>query len=152
MSSIFPMVPMSMNRFNITRFNTPINFKAKSLVAKKVRALMTRDLIKMAVYHSQTLNWDAEAFVDRPIKRWPKKRAKYGGKTLVKTGRLRQSIRVLRISKNLASAGTDVPYGKKHQLGDGFPVRQFIGHSAVLATASRKYITSQLNKAAKAPF
>jgi len=142
-----------MNRFNITRFNTPINFKAKAIVFKKVRALMTRDLIKMAVYHSQTLSWNAEAYVDRPMKRWPKKKASYGGKTLVKTGKLRQSIKILRVSKNLASMGTDVPYGKKHQLGLGnFPVRQFVGHSVILAVNSRRYIVSQLNKAAKAPF
>lgn len=152
MAIIYPNTPSGLNRFNITRFNTPINFKAKAAVAKRVRATMTRDIIKMAVVHTTQVNWPAEAFVDKPIKRWPKKRASYGGKTLVKTGRLRQSIKILKVSKNLASMGTDVPYGRKHQIGDGFPVRQFVGHSRVLAEGTRNFIVSQLNKAARAPF
>jgi len=100
----------------------------------------------LAVYHSKVINWSASAFVDEPVKRWPPKRAKYGGKTLVKTGRLRASMRVLKTTPTIVHVGTDVPYGIKHQEGRGFPERQFTGHSAVLSRATADFIVSNLNK------
>jgi phage gpG-like protein len=115
-----------------------------------MRARIMHETAKLAEYHVKEVNFPAEAFVDRPIKRW--KRTKKTGKTLVKTGHMKRSIQILKITKSLAWVGTSVQYAIKHQLGRGFPVRQFIGHSAVLATATRRLITSKLNKAARAPF
>jgi len=43
--------------------------------------------------------------------------------------------------------GTTVGYGIKHQEGrEGFPVRQFTGHSSVLAEATGRMIVSKLNR------
>jgi len=107
-------------------------------------------IAKLGEYHVKEVNFPAEAFVDKPIKRWA--RTKKSGKTLVKTGHMKRSIQVLKISRSLAWIGTSVKYAILHQLGRGFPVRQFIGHSAVLADATRRLIISELNKVARAPF
>jgi len=151
--AVYPQIPAGLNRFNITRFNTPINFKAKALAARRMRARIMHKVAQLAEYHVKEVNFPAEAFVDRPSQRWPKKRASYGGPTLVKTGHMKRSIRILKISRSLAWVGTAVKYAIEHQLGRGrFPIRQFIGHSAVLAAATRKLIVSELNKAMRAPF
>ena len=148
--SRYPQIPTGLNRFNITRFNTPINFKAKALSARQMRARIMHKVAKLGEYHVKEINFPEEAFVDRPIKRW--KRTKKSGKTLVKTGHMKRSIQILKITKSLAWLGTAVKYAILHQVGRGFPVRQFIGHSAVLATATRRLITAELNKVMRAPF
>ena len=150
---MYPQIPQGMNRFNITRFNMPINFAAKTIAHRQMKARIMHKVAKLAEYHVKEVNFPAEAFVDRPRKRWPKKRASYGGKTLVKTGHMKRSIQILKITQTLAWVGTAVKYAIEHQMGRGsFPVRQFLGHSAVLAAATRKLIISELNKAARAPF
>lgn len=148
----YPQIPPGLNRFNITRYNTPINFTAKNLAFRRAKATLMHKIAKLAEYHVKEVNFPAEAFVDKPIQRWPKKRASYGGPTLVKTGHMKRSIQILKITRVLAWLGTNVKYAIKHQLGKGFPVRQFLGHSAVLAEATRRLIVSELNKAARAPF
>ena len=148
--SRYPQIPSGLNRFNITRFNTPINFKAKALMARRMRARIMHKIAKLGEYHVKEVNFPAEAFVDKPIKRWA--RTKKSGKTLVKTGHMKRSIQVLKISRSLAWIGTAVKYAILHQMGRGFPVRQFIGHSAVLAVATRRLIISELNKVMRAPF
>lgn len=50
------------------------------------------------------------------------------GRTLVLTGRLQKSIEYSS-DESEVSWGTDVPYGEKHQEGDGVPQRQFLGIS-----------------------
>ena len=107
-------------------------------------------IAKLAEYHVKEVNFPAEAFVDKPIKRWA--RTKKSGKTLVKTGHMKRSIQVLKLSRSLAWIGTAVKYAILHQMGRGFPVRQFVGHSAVLVDATRRLIISELNKAMRAPF
>jgi phage gpG-like protein len=115
---------------------------------KSLKASLPRRMGIMAVYHSKSMNWNSESFVDRPPKRWPKKRAKYGGKTLVKTGRLKRSMRILKLTRNRTEVGTNVGYGIKHQEGRGrFPERQFTGHSQILAEATARLLVSNLNKA-----
>ena len=58
------------------------------------------------------------------------------------------SIRILKLLRNTVQVGTDIGYGILHQMGKkGFPVRQFTGHSVVLAKATARMIVSQLNRA-----
>lgn len=138
-------VPTNRNNFAITR-NLPLNFNAKNYRWRITKRQLVWGMGVMAVYHSKVLNWNAEAFVDEPVKRWPPKRAKYGGKILVKTGRLRSSIGILKSTPNLVHVGTTVPYGIKHQRGIGFPERQFTGHSAVLSRATADFIIANMNR------
>ena len=145
----YPQIPPGLNRFNITH-TFPINFKAKALVARRMRASIMHKIAKLAEYHIKEVNFPAEAFVDKPIKRWA--RTKKSGKTLVKTGHMKRSIQILKIARSLAWIGTYVKYAILHQVGRGFPVRQFLGHSAVLVDATRRLIISEMNKAMKAPF
>lgn len=145
----YPQIPTTLNRFDIIH-TRPINFALKALAARRIRARLMHKIAKLAEYHIKEVNFPAEAFVDRPIQRW--KRTKKSGKTLVKTGHMKRSIQVLKITKNLAWVGTNVTYAVLHQTGRGFPERQFLGHSAVLSTATRQLIVSELNKAAAAPW
>lgn len=52
---------------------------------------------------------------------------------LVKSGRLRKSIRLTKITSERVTIGTNVPYAKYHNQGtDKLPQRKFIGKSAAL--------------------
>ena len=145
----YPQIPPELNRFNITH-TFPINFTAKNIALKRMKAQIMHKVAKLAEYHIKEVNFPAEAFVDKPIKRWA--RTKKSGKTLVKTGHMKRSIQILSIYRTVARIGTNVKYAILHQVGRGFPVRQFLGHSAVLAAATKRLIVSELNKAMRAPF
>lgn len=142
---MFPTQPR--NNFAKTKVNAPLNFSGKTAAWKTLKAALPRQMGIMAVYHSKSMNWNSESFVDRIPKRWPKKRAKYGGKTLVKTGRLKSSIRILKLTRSRVDVGTTVGYGIVHQEGRGYPERQFTGHSSILAEATGRMIVSKLNRA-----
>ncbi len=63
-------------------------------------------------------SWNREGFIDHSIERWPKRRRTNGKprRTLVKTGRLRRSVRY-RTNGNRITISTDVPYAQIHNEG-----------------------------------
>lgn len=75
------------------------------------------------------VNFSKERFVsqnwldERPEPWQPRKRKRRGGKArqkgaiLVDSGRLKRSIRVIRVEPNAVVIGTDVPYAQKHNEG-----------------------------------
>lgn len=63
---------------------------------------------------------------------WTRKTKSKGRYILIKSGRLRRSIRVLRTTKNSVIVGTDVPYAKAHNEG-------FRGRVNVKAHTRNKY-------------
>ena len=65
-----------------------------------------------------------QGFVDDGLERWKPRaktptdrRSRKKGKTLVRTGRLRRSIRITRKGSNYVVVGTDVPYARTHNEG-----------------------------------
>ena len=64
---------------------------------------------------------------------------------LVKSGRLRKSIRLTRVTSNSVAIGTNVPYGKYHNEGtERLPQRQFIGKSAELTRRLQRMIKAKI--------
>jgi phage gpG-like protein len=64
---------------------------------------------------------------------------------LVKSGRLRKSIRLTRVTSNSASIGTNVSYAKYHNEGtERLPQRQFIGKSAELTRRLQRMIKAKI--------
>ena len=72
-----------------------------------------------------------------------------GGGTLFDTGNLFHSIQVYKGINPLEYAiGTDVPYGKTHQFGEGkHPVREFLGWNQADATLARNVLAKKINEA-----
>jgi phage gpG-like protein len=95
---------------------------------------------------------------------------------LVKSGRLRRSIRTTYVDKDMAKIGTDVPYARIHNEGfrgrvsqrvrahtrnghkvesfnrvinQHIPQRQFIGNSAILEKRIQRLITAEIMRAIK---
>lgn len=98
-----------------------------------------------------TTSFRNQGFTDETLERWqPRKRterSRLGNRAiLVKSGRLRRSIRTKRFGLLAVKILTDVPYASVHNNGErsgrgrGFkmPKRQFIGYSGVL---NRKIIS-----------
>ena len=92
-----------------------------------------------------TTSFRNQGFTDETLERWqPRKRterSRMGDRAiLVKSGRLRRSIRTKRFGLLAVKILTDVPYASVHNNGErsgrgrGFkmPKRQFIGYSGVL--------------------
>ena len=69
------------------------------------------------------VNFSKERFrrkdwVDRTRVPWQKRKRKDRGSLMVRTGRLKRSVRKIYVSRNLIIIGTDVPYGKAHNEGE----------------------------------
>lgn len=72
-------------------------------------------------------------------------------------GRLKKSVRKIRVGRNFAVIGSDVPYAAVHNeglragRGKGFkmPKRRFMGNSAVLAKQIERQLASEMIKALK---
>lgn len=102
-----------------------------------------------AVNHFKIDNFEAQAFIDDAPKRWaPRKKADPGRRLLVKTGRGRQSIKVLSRIGNTRKVGTLVPYMALHNRGipGRLPQRQMIGNSKVLERKNHRLIVQFLRK------
>lgn len=108
-------------------------------VALQLKGLMTQ--IGNIVVNQVDKNFKAQGFIDRSVKKWkPRKVKDVGRATLVKTGRLRRSIKKKSVSSKrvtVASVGKAAVYagvhnnGLKAGRGKGFtmPKRQFLGPS-----------------------
>lgn len=67
---------------------------------------------------------------------------------LVKSGRLRRSIRLTRVTKKSARIGSNVPCAQYHNEGAGrLPKRQFLGHSAELKRRVQRLIRRKIDEA-----
>jgi len=74
-------------------------------------------------------------FLDDVIQKWlPRKKPDAGRGILVKSGRLRRSIRAVPgYDFSEIKIASDVPYARRHNEGlDGMPKRQFLGPSKML--------------------
>ena len=141
--------------FSITRYNRPINMRAKAHRANAEFYGIAADLGKLAVGHALS-NFEAEGFIDEGFSKWaPRRSGKGGHKILTKTGRLKRSVKLMSASRTKAVVGSNVPYSGIHNKGGvyggkSYPQRKFLGHSKLLAEASIKVIIKRLNLAARA--
>jgi phage gpG-like protein len=119
-------------------------------------------------------SWDHEGFVDHRRERWMKRKVNTGSRRrlLVKTGRLRRSLR-MRYTQRRVIISTDVPYAKIHNEGGTIsgsvnvrahkrrnrpvrahtrtvntviPKRQFMGHSHTLDKRLELLVTRSLTQ------
>lgn len=144
-------------RFHIHHVNKPINFSGKMRRLRIEMNNMTRRMGKMASEHIQN-NYEAEGFVDEKLVRWPKKKRPDGKKILVKSGKMKATTKMMFRSRNNVKLATPVLYGGIHNRkvgemktynGKNYPGRKFMGHSKVLATATKEMIVTRLNLAAQ---
>jgi len=122
-------------------------------IAGRMKADMKITLDKMAnnaVNHFKIDNFEAQAFIDDTPQRWaPRKSNKdnAGRRLLVKTGRGRQSIKVLSRYGNTRKVGTLVPYMALHNTGTRtLPKRQMIGKSRRLERRNHRFVLQFLKK------
>ena len=157
------------NRFNKTtvvqggayamRMGISAAFARKSSAVRRELNWLTHRMGNMAKDHVDA-NFRAESFIDDTPKRWPDRKRKVKSRPiLVKTGKLKNSIRVTNRTRNSVSITTPVSYAGVHNRPVGemkqygpwmYPGRQFMGHSRQLADATHKMIITRLNTAMKA--
>jgi phage gpG-like protein len=103
----------------------------------------------IAVNHF-TKSFSNGGFTDESLERWkPRKRAERGKSraVLVKSGRLRRSLRSRRLGNLAVKIMTDVPYARVHNNGEGrMPKRQFIGYSGQLNRKLIAFIAKNIKK------
>jgi phage gpG-like protein len=103
----------------------------------------------IAVNHF-TKSFSDGGFTDESLERWkPRKRAERGKSraVLVKSGRLRRSLRSRRLGNLAIKIMTDVPYARVHNNGEGrMPKRQFIGYSGQLNRKLLAFIDKNIKK------
>lgn len=114
--------------------------------AQKFRSRKSAILEKMAnnaVNYFKVDAFDSRSFDGVP---WAPNQKQDGRQQLVKTGRLRQSITILRRTNDSRVVGSNVPYAQYHNNGTShLPKRQFIGAAKVLESQNRKYLNSQID-------
>lgn len=83
----------------------------------------------------------AQNWLNHSTEPWQARKRKTKGKrgTLIKSGRLKRSIRLVRVTPNSATIGTDVPYAKIHNEGGRVNVTQSVSaHSRKAHSRRRK--------------
>ncbi len=86
-------------------------------------------------------NW-----VPRKGEKWqPRKVTDSGRALLVKSGRLRKSIRLTRVTQDSVTIGSNVSYAPYHNFGSGrLPQRQFVGGSTILNRRLQRMIRRKI--------
>ena len=132
-------------------------FGAKLREVARIKQTIGTKLSNEAVNHFKG-NFRAQGFVDSTIEKWqPRKKADPGRAILVKSGRLRNSIRVTKKTVKEIRIGSDVVYAPVHNYGlkagrgKGFrmSVRKFLGKSAVLTAGHKRILTREFGKVFK---
>lgn len=118
--------------------------------AAKIKAMIPQVLDRMAnnaVYHFKVTNFDAKGFVDNTVRSWAPIKDNDGRQPLVKTGRMRSSISVLRRMSFSRVIGSDVPYAPYQNFGTkNIPARKFIGDSKQLDEKNRKVLVEAVKR------
>jgi phage gpG-like protein len=103
---------MAQNSFDIS--NLENNIRSAVL---RLPALAGNEVVNFALD-----NFKQQGFLGNSFQRWPQRKVvgkKNKGKAiLIQTGRLKRSIRIIRMDANTVVIGSDVPYAKVHN--DGF--------------------------------
>lgn len=122
-------------------------FLALQMAKKKTRELP----LKMANHSKRHFekSWDKEGFTDTTTTKWQSRKSGGNGRRLlVKTGRLKNSLRAERTGAFKARVRTSgVPYARYHNDGTSkLPQRQFMGTSKQLDKELEKMIEQTISK------
>lgn len=128
--------------------NSDQEFKTKLLAKverlKKIVRRLPRDLGNIALIffmeqYRKEQTPSGEAWAPR------KNNAGRRSQVLVKSGRLRKSIRLTNLTENSAKIGTDVKYARYHNEGTRkLPQRKFLGSSALLERRLKRHLKAKL--------
>lgn len=126
-------------------------FGRLAIQIRRMVPAMLDEMANNAVNHFKVENFNAEGFIDETVERWPARKSKRdnaGRRLMVKTGRLRESIKVISRYGNVRKIGTLVPYSKYHNEGipGRLPQRKFIGNSKRLERKNLKVIERYLKR------
>lgn len=119
-------------------------FRAK---AAKFKANEGQILDKMA--NEAVIEFKVNAFDKQGLdgNKWKPNQKQEGRQQLVKTGRMRQSIRILKKTAHTREVGSDVPYAEFHNEGTGrLPQRKFIGRSRALELRNKAILLRELKR------
>jgi phage gpG-like protein len=108
-----------MARSNVSIKTNHLNFAGQLLAFKKFKDAYPRYVGNMAVNFYKD-SFKRQGYIDTGFKKWDKRKNDAKGKgraILVKTGRLRRSIRIIRTGLGYVVVGTDVPYAQIHNEG-----------------------------------
>ena len=90
---------------------------------------------------------DPEGVKWLPSRAGIRRRAKGGSGTLFNTGRLFRSIQLFSPSPGIREIGTDVDYGRKHQLGEeGMVKRVFLGFTDAHSDLANAIFLNEIKK------
>lgn len=89
---------------------------------RRFRRVLERvpDIAGMEAVNHFKANFEKQGFDDKGVEKWEERQNQRSGKgrgILIKSSRLMNSIRIVRITRNSVVVGTDVPYGKIHNEG-----------------------------------
>ena len=103
------------------------DFIEKLKKLEKVRHRLPQRAAVVAVNFSKE-RFVRKNWVDTSPQAWPKRKRKDRGSLMIRTGRLKRSIRKLMVTKDYILIGTDVPYAQVHNEGGSIkknvPVRR----------------------------
>lgn len=95
-------------------------------------------------------SFDKQGFTDEGFDGWEPDKNGKTEKILVKSGRLKGSIKVESITQDEVKVTSDVPYARYVNEGTRrMPKREFMGHSAVLDEKVKKIIDNDVKQAFK---
>jgi phage gpG-like protein len=97
-------------------------------------------------------SFEKQGFTDKNFEAWEKDEDSKGGQILVKTGALRDSLKVVKIDNDTVSIQSDLPYAQVQNEGGNtgrsnntrIPARKFLGDSNELTEALAKVIDSKV--------
>jgi phage gpG-like protein len=123
------------------------HFLRKAALLKSAKPVILDQMANNAVYHFKVTNFDAAGFVDNGVKKWAPIKNGNGRQPLVKTGRMRESITILRRSVNARVVGSVVPYASYQNDGTkNLPQRKFIGDSKQLGNKNKRVLIDAIKK------
>lgn len=124
------------------RLNTLVNLDVEGILDEAEAILLNRTRTR---FLAET---DPDGVAWEPSGAGLARRAKGGTGTLFDTGTLFHSIQAYATGPNERAIGTDVPYGPKHQYGDGeLPARVFLGFSKDDLTVMERLVMLRVQKA-----
>jgi phage gpG-like protein len=129
------------------------NFKEEKTKLKKLKKKLPRAIAVIAKNH-YVKSFKEGGFTDKSFKKWAVRKGNTdpGRATLIgdgkkqQAGTLRDSIEIRRDTFKDIRVGTNNPYAKYHNKGQGHKKRQFIGESRVVTNKVIKLINAQLRK------
>lgn len=119
-------------------------FDLKAQKFRRASGQLLDEMANNAVYEYKVVSFDKRSFDGVP---WAPNKVQDGRQQLVKTGRMRQSIKVLSKTHDSRTVGSDVPYAEYHNAGTkDLPQRKFIGRNKKLEAKNGKLIITYLKK------